>query len=366
LGETNGNGRAPELLSRVWINPNSLREIVSEIEEVTTAIEELRERVSYIEHAVNLESDQICRILQEMTWGRGDCRSSEQDDEIDFHLRMVDVLRNIDSLEHRIGVSYDQLKSILLVVRKGQEITDRAKARLLESNLRLVVSVAKTYIGRTKKLTFLDLIQEGNIGLMKAVDKFEYRRGYKFSTYATWWIRQAITRAIADQARTIRIPVHMIETINRLVKVSKALVQKLGRDPSIEELAKAMKIPVDKVNDMMQIMQEPLSMETPIGSEEDDTHLSDLIEDEATVSPFREVSFRIMRETIDEVLDILSPREKMIVCLRFGLKDGYPRTLEEVGSMFHVTRERIRQIEEKAINKLRHPSQRRLLRGFWE
>jgi RNA polymerase primary sigma factor len=268
---------------------------------------------------------------------------------------------DLDRLESEIGVSIADLKRTQREMIQGDMDAERAKRELIEANLRLVVSIAKKYTNRG--LQFLDLIQEGNIGLMKAVDKFEYRRGYKFSTYATWWIRQAITRAIADQARTIRIPVHMIETINKLIRTSRQLVQELGREPTSEEIAKRMDIPVAKVRKVLKIAQEPISLETPIG-EEEDSHLGDFIEDRQAVSPSEAVISVNLKEYTSQVLRTLTPREERVIKMRFGLEDGSEHTLEEVGQSFQVTRERIRQIEAKALRKLRHPSRSRRLKAF--
>ncbi|MCR5438186.1 MAG: RNA polymerase sigma factor RpoD [Selenomonas sp.] len=294
-----------------------------------------------------------------------DVDSDDKDEEVEIDLSVPEGVSIDDPVRmylKEIGrVPLLTAEEEVALAKRMQDGDEVAQKRLAEANLRLVVSIAKRYVGRG--MLFLDLIQEGNLGLIKAVEKFDYTKGYKFSTYATWWIRQAITRAIADQARTIRIPVHMVETINKLIRVSRQLLQQLGREPAPEEIAKEMEITVERVREIMKIAQEPVSLETPIG-EEEDSHLGDFIEDQDAPAPADAASFMLLKEQLEEVLDTLTPREEKVLRLRFGLDDGRARTLEEVGQNFGVTRERIRQIEAKALRKLRHPSRSRKLKDF--
>lgn len=361
-------------------------------EKLTHLVEEARKKKNVLENreildffrGEILDPEKLDRIYEFLDRHHVDVLRTEEEDEMDPDLFSEEDLEDEEEIDpEKIDLSVPEgvgvedpvrmyLKEIGKIpllstdeeieLAKKMELGDQeARKRLAEANLRLVVSIAKRYVGRG--MQFLDLIQEGNLGLIKAVEKFDYRKGYKFSTYATWWIRQAITRAIADQARTIRIPVHMVETINRLVRTSRQLVQELGREPTVEEIAKRMEIPPERVREIRKISQDPVSLETPIG-EEEDSHLGDFIQDDHVAVPADEAAFTLLHEQLMEALSTLTEREQKVLRLRFGLDDGKPKTLEEVGGEFHVTRERIRQIEAKALRKLRHPSRCRKLKDY--
>ena len=357
-------------LHRLSMNPRMVVGLAAPLKEMAEHALELDELVGVLERRYGHSVEEVNEFTRRLKKGPRELRAVKRDSGLEpaqiaeFQNELKMIRKGIKELEDEAMMSREHLLELYRQIVDGERATDQAKKEMIEANVRLVISIAKRYTNRG--LEFLDLIQEGNSGLMRAVDKFDYTKGYKFSTYATWWIRQAITRAIADQARTIRVPVHMIEHINRVVRVSRRLVQELGREPSPEEIAERLELPVDKVKSILKAAQEPISLDRPIG-EDDDSNLGDFIEDTSVISPAHSATKAMLKEEVNNVLSTLTKREALVIKLRFGLtEDGCPRTLEEVGAFFKVTRERIRQIEVKALRKLRHPTRRRRLKGYLE